>query len=122
MSHFSKETPSAMSIHRYAAEGLTKEMIAAQYHLYEEEFEKLLKKNKEFQRAYDMGVIDANVMVHQTLWENPETGLLLLKARLRLKLEDPILEQLSGNTLKLVLSKADKSTKKTLAQTLGVKT
>jgi len=120
MSHFRKETPSAMTIHRYAAEGLTKGMIAAKYHLYEKEFEKLLKKNKELQRAYDMGVQDANALVHKKLWENGETGLLLLMARMRLKMEDPVLDQLAGNTLKVVLSKADKTTKKTLAQTLGV--
>ena len=121
MSHFSKGTPSTMTIHRYASEGLTKGMIAAKYHLYEEEFEKLLKKNKEFQRAYDMGVMDANASVHKKLWDNGETGLLLLMARMRLKMEDPVLDQLAGNTLKVVLSKADKGTKKTLAQTLGVK-
>ena len=119
--HYSKESLRAMSIRRYAGEGLSKEMIAAKYNLYEEEFEKLLKKDKELQRAYDMGVIDANAMVHKKLWDNPETGLLLLKARMRLKLDDPVLEQLSGNTLKVILSKADKATKKTLAQTLGVK-
>ncbi|PFX11114.1 hypothetical protein AWC38_SpisGene25395, partial [Stylophora pistillata] len=119
--HFNKETPRAMSIRRYAGEGLTKAMIAARYDLYEEEFEKLLKKDKELQRAYDMGVEDANMLVHQKLWANNEMGVLLLKARMRLKLDDPVLEQLSGNTLKVILSKADKATKKTLAQTLGVK-
>ena len=119
--HYSKEMPRAMSIRRYASEGLTKAMIAARYDLYEEEFEKLLKKDKELQRAYDMGVEDANMLVHQKLWANNEMGVLLLKARMRLKLDDPVLEHLSGNTLKVILSKADKATKKTLAQTLGVK-
>ena len=118
MSHFSKETPRAMSIRRYAGEGLSKEMIAAKYNLYEEEFEKVLKKDKELQRAYDMGVIDANAMVHQKLWDNPETGLLLLNARMRLKMDDPVLDQLAGNVLKTVLSKLDRKTQKKLASVL----
>ena len=40
---------------------------------------------------------------------------------MRLKLDDPVLEELSGNVLKVVLSKVDKDTRKSLAGVLGVK-
>ena len=115
-------TPKPHSVRRQAASGLTKEMIAAEYDLYEEEFEKLLKKDKQLQRAYDLGVVDANKVVHKQLWDRQDNiGIMLLRARMRLKLDDPVLEELSGNVLKVVLSKVDKDTRKSLAGVLGLK-
>jgi hypothetical protein len=115
-------TPKPHSVRRHASCGFTKEMIAAEYDLYEAEFEKLLKKDKQLQRAYDLGVVDANKVVHKQLWDRQDNvGIMLLRARMRLKLDDPVLEELSGNVLKVVLSKVNKDTRKSLASILGVR-
>ena len=70
MSLFNKETPSVMSIRRYASEGLSKEMIAAKYDMYEAEFEDVLKQNEDFQRAYDLGVVEARGFIQKQLLHN----------------------------------------------------
>ena len=108
-----------ITIRRYASEGMTKEMIAAKLDLYESEFEEILKNDKGVKKAYDLGLIDAKRQIHRRLWESQDRGLLLLLARMQLKMDDPVLEQLTGDTLKVILSKADSKTKKTLAKILG---
>lgn len=113
--------PTSYEIKQHASKGRSKRQIAAQFNLYEHELEAMLKKNKDLQRAYDMGVVESETHIHDKLWENGDKGLLLLKARMKLKLEDPVLEELSGGLLKTILAKSDSKTKKTLSNLLGIK-
>ena len=124
MDHAIKETPRLPTpylITLHASHGLTKEMIAAEFDMYEEEFNKLLKKHKDLKKAYDMGETKAKTHIHRALWGSSDTGLLLLKARLKLKLTDPVLEEFAGNIFKQILAKADHKTQSKLASVLGIR-
>lgn len=112
--------PTAHLVRTYAAQGMTDAMIGAKFDLLEDEFTALLKKDKAVHRAYRLGRVDADTAVHQRLWDNQDKGLLLLQARMRLKMEDPVLDALAGDMLKTVLSKMDTQTKNTLSKALGL--
>ena len=113
--------PAPHRVRFYAAKGLNMAMVAEKFDLLEEEFKTLLKKDKGLRRAYELGCVAADSYTHQQIWDSGDTGLLLLKARMRLKMEDPVLDALTGNLLKTVLSKMDKKTQQTLSNVLSVK-
>ena len=117
----SPRIPTAYLVTHHASQGLTKEMIAAEFDMYEKDFDKLLRKYKELKKAYDMGETKAKTHIHKALWASGDTSLLLLKARLKLKLTDPVLEEFAGNIFKQILAKADKKTQSKLASVLGIR-
>lgn len=123
--HSLKGDVSALNEHTlklHAARGLSKPVLASKFNMYESEFDQALKKNKTLQKAYDMGVCHADEIIHNALWGmRTDPGILLLLARMRLRLEDPVLEALTGNVLKTVLSKMDTKAKKTLSGLLKLK-
>lgn len=121
MNSSTKKKPNTYLIRRYASLGMHKAMIAEEFDLYESEFDDLLEKDKSLKRAYDLGVIGADKQIHKLIWENQDPGLLLLKARMRLKMEDPVLEALTGGELKVILSKMSTEKRKTLSKLLNVK-
>lgn len=110
--------PTPHMMRQHARDGKTLAMIAAKFNMYETELKAILKKHKDLQRAYDLGCIDADAFVHDQLWKSDDKGLLLLKSRMRLKMEDPVLDALAGDMLKTVLSKMDAKSQRKLSQLL----
>ena len=113
--------PSAFDIKSLAERGLDDEMIAAEFDLLEREFRSILRKNPELKRALVIGRIKAKTRIHNALWDSPDVGLLLLKARMHLRLSDPVLDEQAGSLFKKILSKADNKTRETLASVLNLK-
>ena len=103
-----------------ASKGWTLEMCGSVWDLYDHELDKILKRNKDLQRAYDMGYIKFKATLNDKINNTNDRGFLLLAARMHLKLDDPIMEKLAGNLLNIALSKTNKETKKTLATILGI--
>lgn len=108
-------------VRKHAGNGYNIKQIAAQFNLLEEEFEVVLKADKQLNRQYLLGIADLECKMQKKLMENGDTGITLLNARRFLKLEDPVMEALSGDLLKITLSKLDTKTKHTLAKALNIK-
>lgn len=112
------EAPTPHRVRTLAEQGLSVDMIAAKFDMYTHEFEKHLKKNKDLKRAYDLGCVDLQSKLYTELMCNKDSTTLMLKLRLFAQLNDPVAENLSGDLLKVLLAKADKSTRQTLSQLL----
>jgi hypothetical protein len=77
--------------------------------------------NSNIQRAFDMGKIKAKIYIHNALWNSPNTWLLLVKTRLKLDLNDPVINKYSGDLLRMLIGKTDGKTRKSLASILKIK-
>lgn len=113
-------TPDPFTIKELAAKGWTLEMIGQQYDMYEADLENAFKAQAELKKAYDMGKAKFKATLSDRLTDTKDRGLLLLAARMHLKMDDPIMDKLAGNLLSDALNKTQKETKKTLANILGI--
>lgn len=112
--------PQPHMIRRLAGIGQTKEMIGATFDMLPKEFEKVLTKDKTLSKAFELGLLDLKRNVQEELWNIKSAPVTMLKARMYLSLEDPVLEAVAGNLIKVVLSKLDKGDRKSVGELMGL--
>lgn len=111
------------SLKNAASRGLDNEALAGHFEMLLEDFEKALEQKKELRDALEIGRSIAKKFLQERLWEKTGTNItmLLLMAKIKLGLNDPMLDKMTGGSLELALQKVDKQTKDTMAKLLGVK-
>lgn len=111
--------PGAPRVRQLAGMDMTPAMIGVHFDLTQEEFTSLLAKDRDLKRAYEFGQVEAKVAVKREIWESKTPVMTFLRARCVLKMEDPVVEAVAGDTLKLVLMKLESSDRKSLGKVLG---